>query len=260
LGKFVTWCTENRNVATVDAITAAVVRAYLVHEQGRGLSPWTVHGAARAIRAFLRFCADDGLIDAAPKFSMPKLPKETLPAFDPADVARLLDACEVTRDKLIVLTLLDTGLRAAELVALDGRDIDPATGAVNVRQGKGRKDRTVYLGTRTRRELARYWREVGKPLDHAPVWASLSTGQRLTASGLRQLLQRMGERANVPNVHPHRFRRTFALLCLRAGMDVFVLARLMGHADIAILRPYLAIARQDLKAAHAQHSPVDRMK
>ena len=90
---------------------------------------------------------------------MPKVPKKILPAFEAAEVARMLDVCTDTRDRLIILTLLDTGLRLSEFVALNGGDIDDRTGSVFVREGKGQKQRTVYIGARTRRELGRYWRE-----------------------------------------------------------------------------------------------------
>lgn len=258
LHPFILHC-EQTNVATVDQVAAATVRAYLVALQRRGLAPYTVHGVARAVRAFLRFCAADGLIDAAPQFAMPKLPKTILPAFEPADVARLLDACTCDRDRLIVLTLLDTGLRANEFVTLDGADVDERNGAVLVREGKGQKQRTVYLGAQTRRTLAHYWRKAGRPAAKAPVWTNTNTGDRLTDSGLRQLLQRLGQRARVDHCHPHTFRRTFALWSLRGGMDVHTLAALMGHADIHVLKQYLALTGRDLQRAHREAGPVDRM-
>ena len=257
LPPFIAWAQEN-GAATVDRVTAATVRAYLVHLQGRNLAAWTVHGAARAIRALLRFCAEEGHIDAAPKFAMPKLPKPILPAFEPADVQRLLTACELERDRALVLFMLDTGLRAAELTALNGGDVNEKTGAVTVREGKGRKGRTVYLGAQTRRALLKHWRD-RTPGTGAPLWASVTTGARLTEGGLRQLLERLGQRAGVAHCHPHTFRRTFALESLRGGMDIYTLARLMGHEDITVLKPYLALAERDLQAAHKAASPVDRL-
>lgn len=258
LPRFIAYC-EQSSVLTVDQVTAAAVRAYLVSQQRRGLAPHSVHAAARAVRAFLRFCADDGMIEAAPSFAMPKVPKKILPALEPSDVARLLDVCESERDRLIVLMLLDTGLRASELLALDGGDVDTYTGAVLVRMGKGQKQRTVYLGARTRRELAHFWRKVGKPSATRPVWTSNNTGDRLTDSGLRQLLQRLGERAHVDHCNPHTFRRTYALWSLRNGMDVHTLAALMGHADIHVLKQYLALTGRDLQRAHQAAGPVDHM-
>lgn len=62
----------------------------------------------------------------------------------------------------------------------------------------------------------------------------------------------------VDHCTPHTFRRTFALWSLRGGMNVHALARLIGHADIQVLRQYLALAESDLAAAHAA-APVDKM-
>ena len=257
LHPFLVWA-ETHGAATVGQVTAAHVRAYLVSLQGRNLAPWTVHGAARAIRAFLRFCEEEGYIVAAPKFTMPKLPKKILPAFEPADVQRLLAACDNERDRAIVLCLLDTGLRAAECAALNGGDVDMKTGATFVHAGKGGKDRLVYLGAKARRALLKVWAG-RRPGQDAPLWVSQRDGQRLTENGLRQMLERLGERAGVQHCSPHTFRRTFALWSLRAGMNVHVLARLMGHSDIAVLRQYLALVESDLQRAHQQASPVDRL-
>ena len=59
--------------------------------------------------------------------------------------------------------------------------------------------------------------------------------------------------------HPHTFRRTFALWSLRSGMDIFSLQRLMGHADLSVLRKYLDQVQQDLQDAHRKHGAVDGM-
>ena len=255
LAPFVQWCGEN-GAPTIGEVTAAHVRSHIVSLQQQGLAPYTVHGAARAIKAFVRFAADDGYISSAPRFAMPKLPKTILPAFEPSQIKRLLNVCD-DRDRLIVLFLLDTGVRASEFVALNGGDIDLSTGAVLVREGKGQKQRMVYMGAKTRRELAKYWRDYGRPAKADPVWVSLTTGNRLTGDGLRQLLQRIGERAGVEHCNPHSFRRSFALFCLRSGMDVYSLQRLMGHSDLQVLRRYLDQTELDISTAHKAHGAVD---
>lgn len=58
---------------------------------------------------------------------------------------------------------------------------------------------------------------------------------------------------------PRTDRPTFALWSLRGGMDVHTLAALMGHADISVLRQYLALSEADLQRAHQAAGPVDRM-
>jgi len=81
----------------------------------------------------------------------------------------------------------------------------------------------------------------------------------LTLSGLQTALRRLGARAGVVPSGPHRFRRTFALWCLRDGMDLHSLRLLMGHSDLTVLQRYLALAGEDVERAHAAHSPADRL-
>lgn len=255
LGRFAAWC-EAHDANTVGAITAPLIRACLVAMQDRNLSPHTVHGTARVIKRFLNFCVGEELIAQSPmrRVAMPRIPKTILPAFSEADVRRLLDACLTERDRAAILVLLDTGLRASEFIALDGSDVDLALGTVKVRQGKGGKDRTVYLGHRSREALGRYLQRADGPL-----WRNPRNGRRLTDSGLRQLLERIGRRAAVAECHPHTFRRTFALWSLRAGMSIYHLQRLMGHEDLTMLQRYLALVQGDLQAAHERHGPIDTL-
>lgn len=257
LRPFCDWCVTN-DVPDVGAIQTTHIRDYILTLKRRDLSPWTMHGAARAIKAFLHFCLSEGMIADAPKITMPKLPKELLQPFTAAEVGHLLDGCECDRDKAIILFLLDTGLRAAELLALDGRDIDPATATVYVRAGKGAKDRVAFFGAKTKQAVLRYWREVGKPGKDEPAWTlRVAPRGRLTIWGLTSLLRRLGKRAGVADVTPHRFRRTFAVLSLRAGMDVLTLQRIMGHADLGTTRRYVNLVDDDLRTSHRQHGAVD---
>ena len=73
------------------------------------------------------------------------------------------------------------------------------------------------------------------------------------------LLRRLGQAACVAHCHPHTFRRTFALWSLRAGMNIYALQRMMGHADLQILRRYLALIDDDLRQAHDKHGAVDHV-
>lgn len=133
-------------------------------------------------------------------------------------------------------------------------DLKP-DGALHIREGKGGKSRVVFVGSKTMRELMRYLR--GKP-QTGPLFRT-DEGQRLTYWGLRQLIRRRAEAAGVKPPSLHAFRRAFALMSLRAGMDIYSLQRLMGHSDLSVLRRYLAQTEQDLKSAHEKASPVDRL-
>ncbi len=111
------------------------------------------------------------------------------------------------------------------------------------------------MGRKTRRIIRSYLRTRH---DQSPALFVSKDGERLTYDGLRQLLERRAKLAKLGNKPTlHGFRRAFALNMLRSGVDIFVLQRLMGHADLQVLRRYLAQNDQDNQFAHMRGSPVD---
>lgn len=258
--RFVTWL-KDHGVETLDAINANHVRAYIVARQDAGNSPGYVHGIARAIKTWLTFCAREGWLEANPMqtVTLPKRPRDIKPSFSKSEIAALLREATDERDRAIVYMLLDTGLRAAELVALRGGDVDVRAGAIVVRSGKGAKRRTVYAGSKTLRALLRYYAVRGAPEPEDHIWVSeREPHPPLNYSGLARRLRIIGRAVGI-EVTPHRFRRTFALQCLRNGMDIYALARIMGHEDIDVLRVYLALTDVDIEAAHRRHGVVDNL-
>ncbi len=253
LGLFVSFL-ESHNVTAPTAITPAHLRAYFLSFQERELSADYLHAAARTAKTFLRFCEMEGLIDVSPmrRVKMPRLPKAALPPFSAGEVIALLDACDCDRDRALILTLLDSGVRARELCNLDVVDVDLTTGRVQVRAGKGRKDRTTFVGARTRKALARYL--AGRK--DGPLFATLADSERLTFYGLQSLIRRIAQRAAVQDHGLHKFRRTFAIESLRAGMPIMQLAAMMGHGSLPVLQRYLCFLSADLQAAHREHGPV----
>lgn len=256
LDRFIAWLPEQR-VTTAEQITPHIWRVYLVYLQAAKLQASSVRDAARIVKTWLRFLHADGLlvVDLSPRLTLPKADSVLLPAFTPADVHKLMSHARNLRDEAVILCLLDTGCRVSEFCALNVGDVEVTTGTVTIRQGKGRKDRLAYIGAKAKRALLKYLR-TRTTQDHDPLFAT-PDGDRLTVDGLQSMLARLGARAGVQHCHPHTFRRTFALWSLRAGMNVYALQRLMGHTDLSILRPYLALAESDLQTAHQQHGAVD---
>lgn len=258
LGRFVAFCARS-DVTTVADITSQVLRAFLVTFQEH--SPYYAHQHARALKTFCGSLVREGLLDASSMRTVrvPKLPKDVLPPFDAGEVHDLLDACPNDRDRALILTLLDSGVRASELLALNVGDLDMTTGALRVRQGKGRKDRTTFVGPRTRKAITRYlWGREGAKADE-PLFVTLDSGTRIRFFGLQSLLRRLGKAADVHPMGAHRFRRTFAIESLRAGMPLPQLAALMGHEGLQVLQRYLRLVDDDLRAAHEAHGAVDRL-
>jgi site-specific recombinase XerD len=260
LQKFLDWLGQ-QGVGQIQALTSHHIRQFLADLDKQGHAASYIHIYARTIKTWVRFLYSEGLIPADPMATvgMPRLDKEIMPAFAPADVRTLLAVCETARDTALVYCLLDSGCRAAELCALTLGDVNVKTGCVMVRQGKGRKDRVTFVSAKARRALLKYLMTRPNAQADQPLFPSCKTGEQLTPNGLLLLLRRLGKRAGIANCHPHTFRRTFVLWSLRAGMDVFALQQIMGHSDLTMLRKYLAQVQADLETAHKRHGAVDNM-
>jgi integrase/recombinase XerD len=216
------------------------------------------------MRTFLLWVEDEQIMpygwkNPIHRVKAPHLPVEPIEPVSLEDVHALLETCEHNfsgaRDRAMILGLLDTGARAQEFLNLNLEDLELATGSALIRQGKGRKPRMVFLGRKTLRAIRAYLR--CRRERNPALWVSVH-GDRVTYAALRCLLRRRAQLAGIKDTPtPHDFRRAFALVMLRNGVDVFALQKLMGHADLQVLRRYLAQTDQDIQTAHMRGSPVD---
>lgn len=263
LGLWLRWC-EQREIADLERLTHHHIRQYLVDLDQSGVSSAYHHSHARAIRAFLNYCVRDDLLELSPfdKVQMPRLEKKIPHAVPAADVARILRACSNERDRAIVLFAIDSGVRASELCALRVGDVRLDNGEVTVRQGKGQKERLTYIGAKVRKQVLRYFARErdGQPDATEPLFARRDDAgcEPLVYNGLKQIVFRLRKSSGV-KFSMHAFRRTFAINALRNGMDLYTLARLMGHSDITVLRVYLELIDTDGETAHQKFGVVDRL-
>lgn len=144
------------------------------------------------------------------------------------------------RDRAILLTLCGAGLRAGELVALQTRDYDVATRTLTIRQGKGRKKRTVVVAPVVGKAVAA-WIKVNA--DHESLFCRIHrsgsvTGQPLTTAGLTSILRQLQENAQLSPFTPHDLRRTFITRLLEQGADLNIVRQLAGHSDISTTALY----------------------
>jgi site-specific recombinase XerD len=253
-GGFISWLLSN-GLSDPNDLTSRHVRTYISGVASRGISDATVHKHARGIRTFVRFCHAEGYSKELVIFTMPKVGKKRHPVLSPDEVKQLIDACTNPRDKGMILVLLDTGIRASELLALDWKDVDISTGLIRLRSGKGKKPRSVIIGTHTRRVLLAYRRTV--PNDtNSPLFQTVDN-HRLRYHGLRSALRRVGKRAGI-KIGAHMLRRSFATLSLRAGINPIHLQALMGHSSLEMTRRYIQMIDDDLIDAHREYGPVDK--
>lgn len=257
---------DGQRVARVEDVTADHLRAWLVFEAKRR-NAGGVRTLWVAASAFLRWWEVENepanWRNPVRRVKPPRVSLDPLPPVPLDDVRAMLRTCagrtfEDLRDAAMLLALLDTGARASEFVGLRVGDVDPQSGAVTIRRGKGGKGRTCFLGKRARLRLARYLRGRGTARPSDSLWAKRS-GEGLTTWGLRQVLRRRAERVKIPVPGAHAFRRAFALNTLRAGADAVSVARLLGHADLSVVSRYLAQTKADLAEVAERTAPGDRV-
>jgi len=233
-----------------------------------GLSPFTIHGYVRTLKAFATWLYDEGFTstNVLARLKRPHLPEVMIEILSPEEIDALLHGinqnCALgSRMFVIFLLLLDTGMRASELCALTLDNTHLEEGYVKV-MGKGRKERIVPICANTKKALLRYlstWRPI---LAHEDCGTLLVThlGDDMTYSALLQSVKRLGKRCGVPRLHPHLFRHTFAVRYLMNGGDVMTLRRILGHTTLDVTQMYMHLADADIKAQHSKFSPVDGLK
>ena len=153
------------------------------------------------------------------------------------------------RNLLIMRIMLDAGLRLSEAINLKWVDLDLMTGKLHVKQGKGGKDRILWLGEEDL-ELLRHWRErQAQVVSHAPehVFTTLN-GKPLQPRYVQAMVARYAKRAGIAKrVTPHTLRHTFATDLLRECGNVELVRRALGHANLSTTQVYVHLVDSDLE-------------
>jgi len=270
------------NNPEIESIQKVDIQKFFVHlREDTSLAESSLINIRRAISVLFNWAEKELLINRPDEgIGYPKAPINEVEPFSSDEIRRLLSACNYSktsntkgrnsfrmkrptanRDKTIILILLDTGLRVSELARLQLKDIDLEIGEIHVQpygSGLKSKSRSVYIGKLSKSTLWRFLS--GKYLQPEDYIFTTSQGFPMNRTSIRQLLKRIGNRAEVLNVYPHRFRHTFAIQYLRNGGDIFTLQRLLGHSSLEMVRRYLAIAKSDCEVAHRKASPVDNWR
>ena len=259
---FIQWLELETEVEELEDLQRDHIRAFLDHLSSNH-SPGGVHLFFRVMRTWINWARREYDLDGWDPLKNVDPPALTQNSYAPVpieDIQKLLDCFdrrtyEGARNDALVRFLVDTGVRASELMRLRIKDVDLNTGDVHLpaEATKTKKPRVVFLGTKALRSLRRClkWRKERDPA------ASLFD---LTYFGVNSMFNRSEVIAGLRRpISFHRLRKTYATESHRHGEDLETLRRKLGHSTLAVTQRYLGLNEDDLRNAHQEHSPGDRL-
>jgi len=231
------------------------------------ISPKTVQCHVRALKAFSSWLYAEGYTNEnrLKNLKIPKAPTLIIEPLTPEEIKRIT-ACinkklpTGTRNYAILVTLLDTGLRASETAGITLNNLNLANGFVKV-MGKGAKERIVPIGKYVQMTLWSYIDKV-RPEPASPNCNSLfltQSGKPITVNTIKLVFSRLARSSGVDRLHAHLCRHTFAINYLLNGGDIFSLKEILGHTTLDMVNHYLHFTSSQITTQHQKYSPMDRL-
>lgn len=252
--KFFLWLQEHApDRSRLDSVTRAVALEYAQHLRNKvddgTYAPKYREDLYRCVRRFFDFVIEerpDTSPDRNPfgRRDLPR-PQDPVPRYlSDHELRQVLTYCDngaLLKERTIVITLLHTGIRAAELAALQVSDVVQIQGKwkLHIHEGKGLKDRVIPLTSQCLAVLQAWqeegWEQVNDYLftRHGRPWQG--------GANVCTVVRGIGGKVGVSGLTPHRFRHTFAVALLNYGMRESVLQKLMGHSTLNMTLEYARI-------------------
>ena len=228
-----------------DVLSGEEIRAFQVHLLAQQVS-WSQFNQ---IVSGLRFLYGTTLLRPGMVEMLPygKRPKRLPTVLSVEEVGQILETARPGRERVLLQTAYACGLRISELLNLQVTDIDSARMVVNVRQGKGAKDRQVPLSARLLRELRTWWSMHRRKPWLFPGCIERTWDKPMQATCVQRMMQKVVARAKLKKpATMHTLRHSYATHLLEAGVDVVTLQKLLGHNSLSTTARYLHLSRRQM--------------
>jgi integrase/recombinase XerD len=227
------------------------VRAFQVYLVSQGISWPSLNQTVCALRFFYGVTLNRGEIPE--RIAYARTPRKLPAILSPDEVVRFLEAVPSLKSRAALTTAYAAGLRVSEAVSMKVGDIDSDRMLLQVRHGKGAKDRTVMLSAQLLDILRTYWR-LTRPTD----WLFPGRGERpIDVTVLHSACRSATKAAGLTKkVSVHTLRHSFATHLLESGVDIRIIQVLLGHNSLSTTARYTQVATTTIAAAQ---SPLDRL-
>ncbi|TYQ18298.1 UNVERIFIED_CONTAM: integrase/recombinase XerD [Acetivibrio alkalicellulosi] len=237
---------------------------FMLHE--KQFKPCTINLRLRTLKCYLAWLHNNGHLkeNFAVGITLVKVPQDTIQPLNRNEIKKMLNSCDTNtysgfRDFVIMLTILDTGIRINELCETRIEDVDTKNRLLRVRAevSKTRIERVLPLSKQTS-SLFKQLIDIANDNSCEYVFNS-NNGVKINTDYIIRNFQRHGKRANVEKrCTPHVWRHTFAVEAVKKGMDVFTLQRILGHSNIQTTRQYVQMQTSDIQQKHSEAGILER--
>jgi integrase/recombinase XerC len=261
LGELLVWC-DRAGISCWGDLDTHHVRQYAAQCHRRGLKGRSIQRRLSALRTFFNYLLREQAVQRNPGLDVraPRSEQHLPDTLNVDDVNHLLttggDDALGLRDHAMLELLYSSGLRLAELVALDAGDVDFAERMVRV-TGKGAKTRVIPVGSKAINALQSWLRVRPRQLAAAETAMFTSrSGRRLGHRAVQQRVRQWARRKGIPgDLHPHTLRHSFASHVLESSGDLRAVQELLGHADISTTQIYTHLDFQHLARVYDAAHP-----
>ncbi len=256
------WCTEKK-IHAPGRISESDIRQWAAQLHRRGLAGSSIQRSLSAIRSFFNYLGriQNQRHNPAAAVQAPRQARKLPKTMDADQVDKYLsfagDSAIALRDRAIAELFYSSGLRLAELVAVDIGDIDRASLLITV-TGKGSKTRTLPIGSVAMKAIDAWLAVKPKNVGGNPEAAlfTSSRGSRISMRNIQARLKLQGRKAGMhQDVHPHMLRHSFASHMLESSGDLRSVQELLGHANISTTQIYTHLDFQHLAKVYDSAHP-----
>ena len=261
--RFKNFIEDNNKSVLTGTLSTLDVENYILHLKNSGMRETSVNTYLRGLRTYLNFLHEH---DASIKFKIPiyKADKKIKETYSDSELYKLLQkpnlcTCSFTdyRNWVIVNFFLATGVRVSTLVNIKIEDLDFDFNRIHLIYTKSRKSYIIPMSLQIKDILQEYL-SIRKGEDSDYLFCN-SYGEQTTTDSIKHAITKYNKSRGVTRVGLHSFRHTFAKKAVLNGVNVFVLQRLMGHADISVTREYVDLYAEDLANNIEKYNPLDTL-
>lgn len=258
---------ETKDINMVHQITLETMYDFIELQKEKGISNNTINKRIGLLKQCLNFSVKNGFISSNPIDGLTTLQTRkretiTIPRHIILDILRYLDQQDDSiynlRNKVIVYLLLDTGLRLNELVNLKIENINISALQIELTYTKTHRDRTVFISQKTADILTEYIKLLNRKFGVLII--EFRNHKKIIPRHINKILSDIAKTLNISqSISPHKWRHTYATMCLQNGANLEFVRKTLGHSNLQTTQKYLHIERKNMSKQHKAYSPLSKL-